>query len=155
MAETARKPVPAVRLVAPLSPAEEERRRTQVFRTWLSQCPTSYLECRNGQHVKPGITDKDTEVEVDRKQGLIFIQEPCPRCGTIISKTLGLADGYLQFEQRGGYVHPDGYLVPKGARDGHVMGKERRGEVRLELVNRKLAISGKAKLPARKPRRQT
>lgn len=125
------------------TPPDEERDRQIAFQNWLNSTETGYLECRNGGHVKRGLTDPGTSLEV--RQGQCYVQAPCPRCGTVMHSVVGVRDGYLEGPHtRTSYEYPDGYLLPKEATGagGHAMDRDGRAAVRLEVLDRAFRAKG-------------
>jgi hypothetical protein len=124
------------------TPPEIARQREESFRAWLETADTSYLECRNGRHIIPGYNDPRTSLEVRR--GVCVIEAPCERCGVVLRKLVGVKDGTLMPGGRSGYDYTlvPGYLLPPEACDGAAMSRERRAEVRLELLERGFAARG-------------
>jgi hypothetical protein len=125
------------------TPPEVARQREQAFREWLESADTNYLECRNGRHVIPGYTDEKTSMEIRR--GVCIVEAPCERCGVVLRKLIGVKDGFLMPGGRSGYDYSrvPGYLLPPEACDGASMSKERRADVRLELLARGYKARGK------------
>lgn len=125
-------------------PAEVAREREEAFQDWLHSVETAYLECRNGHHVIPGITDERTELEV--REGVCLQESACVRCGVTTKKVLGVKDGYIVGGSRRSYDYSSapGYLLPKEACDGHAMDRDHRGQVRLELMERGFKRRGKS-----------
>jgi hypothetical protein len=131
-----------VRFLSPTTPPEEGRRREQAFQNWLSSTETAFLECRNGRHIFPGMTDRGTDLEV--RQGMCYVEAACPRCGTVLKSVIGIKDGFLTTGSKASYEYPDGYLLPKEAtgQGGSAMDKEHRAKVRLEILDRGLRAKG-------------
>lgn len=138
-----------------MTPAEDARRREQAYQDWLHSTETAFLECRNGGHVKPGLTD-EKYTKLDVRQGVCIEEWTCPRCGRVETKLMGVKDGFLVGTSTRGHQYPEGYLLPKEACDGTAMSKERRGEVRLELMDRRFRAHGStlAKEVAKDTRRE-
>lgn len=129
--------------LAYLTPPDAERDRERAFQDWLASAPTSFLECRNGRHIKVGLTDKNTDLNI--RDGMCYAEESCPRCGVVMTSVYGVHDGSLQSRTRSGYSYPEGYLLPKEATSGTpgtAMSKERRAEIRLELMDRGFRAHG-------------
>jgi len=129
--------------VRTLTPPEMERQREEAFHDWLVSTATAYLECRNGRHIIPGITDRSTELEV--REGMCHVESSCVRCGTAIRTVFGVEDGLLVGRGRlKSYDYPEGYLLPKEATGpgGAAMDKAHRALVRLEILNRGLRTRG-------------
>jgi hypothetical protein len=124
------------------TPPDKQREREQAFRAWLSGAETSHLECRNARHIIPGYSDPETKLEVRR--GVCIIESPCERCGVVLRKLVGVKDGTLMPGGRSGYDYSGvpGYLLPPEACDGAAMSRERRAEVRVELMERGFAAHG-------------
>lgn len=100
------------------------------FRKIIQKTDTNRLECRNGRHRFPGITDPRTEVT--RPKGVYQIIGYCERCGTKVTKLS--RSGYLD-EGGPSYVHPPDYLI-EGA--GDIDQRDKNAVVRAELIRRKL-----------------
>lgn len=129
--------------VAYITPPDEERDRQLAFQEWLNSAPTAFLECRNGRHIKPGLSDRNTDLNV--RDGMCYAEESCPRCGVTMTSIYGVHDGSLQARTRSGYIYPEGYLLPRaatGGTPGTGMSKERRAEIRMELMDRGFRAHG-------------
>lgn len=124
------------------TPPELGRRREQAFQDWLAGTETAFLECRNGRHIFPGMTDKGTDLEV--RQGMCYVEASCPRCGTVLKSAINVNDGFLVGKSKSTYEYPEGYLLPKEAvgPGGSVMDREHRAQVRLEILDRGLRAHG-------------
>jgi hypothetical protein len=131
-----------LRFQAPDTPPDKEREREQAFQDWLLSTETAYLECRNGRHIFPGLTDRRTDLEV--RQGVCYSEAPCPRCGTVLHKLMGVKDGYLVGVSSKSYEYPDGYLLPPEATGtgGSAMDRDHRAMVRKELMERAFRAKG-------------
>jgi hypothetical protein len=126
------------------TPPDQQREREQAFQNWLASAETAYLECRDGRHIFPGMTDRRTELEL--RYGVCFAEASCPRCGTTLQKVFGVRDGMIAGQRgRASYEYPDGYLLPREATGsgGSAMDKPHRAEVRLELAKRAFAAKGR------------
>jgi hypothetical protein len=133
-----------LRAVESTTPPDQERDRELAFLQWLASTETAFLECRDGRHIFPGMTDERTQMEI--RYGFCFVEAGCPRCGTLLHKVLGVKDGFLTGQRgRAGYEYPDGYLLPKEATGsgGSAMDKAHRAQVRLELLARAFKAKGR------------
>jgi len=119
-----------------VTPPDRARTRDEAFADWIAGAEPGWLECRTqNRHLLEGITGRKTDLEVDRKQGVVLATETCPRCSTTVTQVIGLHDGYLQSVYgRPRYEYPEGYTLPPDATEGGVMSREQRAILRHELV---------------------
>jgi hypothetical protein len=127
-----------------VTPPEVARQREEAFQSWLSSTETAYLECRNGGHIIPGITDDRSDAKI--VQGVCLTEAACVRCGITFKKQIGIRDGFLVGGGRASYDYSSapGYLLPREATGpgGSAMDRTHRGEVRLELLERAMRKRG-------------
>lgn len=108
------------------------------FRQWLTRTDTVILVCRINGHWNWDFTEPAVRIG-KLHQGVYQLEEYCRRgCGTKIIRYIAPKTGVLAANTT--YTYPPGYKLPqrKGG-TGYNMSKEQRGQIRLELLNRRQA----------------
>jgi hypothetical protein len=105
-------------------------------RAWARKQPTENLECRNGRHRFPGITEMgDENIEYNRSEGCYQVVAVCSRCGSVTKTyTVSKSDGMV--ERVGRYNYDPDYLFRDGDEFNPTLGKDGLGVIRLELLHR-------------------